>query len=1147
MKLPRMTQAFMAGLAMMGPGAGADSVDAQSALSAFLSANPISTRSASEPKATVDLETLKAAVVAGNFTPSRSWEFLRSACPGSCTDLGLDPSAWPVYPGVHRLSLCDETMLLQFSLYTTVNQSQSRVGLRGCTADLVADTAAQTGSTSCQMPTNMTSVVSALQISRDTAASAASSDTDAIAALTQLLAYETLNPSGACNETINFALAGQTAVGLYMGSSLHSQNLLAPILESLIEEIQDNGVTETLVVQLCSSQHSARYAFGVIISLSGDLSAAQTAVQTWRNSSCITSLDDSTVWQNLTYSIPTVSHARTNTTSLWARQRTTCTAVQVVSGDTCTTLATECGITATELSTYNPSSTLCSNLTVGEYICCTEGSAPDYAPSPDADGYCYSYLIQTGDSCDVLAATYTLTTAEIESYNNETWGWLGCGDLLVGEYMCLSSGYPPMPAVIANAVCGPQVNGTVSVPYGTNLSTLNECPLNACCDIWGQCGITAEFCTPTESTTGNPGTAANNTNGCISNCGTEIVQSDAPSEVFKIGYFEGYDVERACMRTMIADIDTSLYTHIHMSFATLNADLSYNISSLEDQWNDFVELDGVKRIITVGGWDFSTDADTYDIFRSAVSDSTNRATLITNTIDLLTTYDLDGVDWDWEYPAEPDIPDIPADSTDDGTNFFLFLLELQMQMAIDAPDKTISTTAPSSFWYLKGIPIMAISEVVDYIVLMAYDLHGQWDWNNTYADPGCPQGGCLRSHVNLTETVSALSMITKAGVPSNMVAVGVASYARSFQMTEADCYGPDCTFTGPDSGAVPGACTDTAGYISNAELAGIAEEEEVYTYIDEDSNSNIMVWNDTQWAGYMDDDIKASRAELYEGYNFLGIADWAIDLLTSNGSTSASEGSSCEVYIDPSIWDEDSPSVTAVPGCSLIWPPQPLSSTTTITLPPWTTTLTYTTVVTETTSASSGGDLTAVTSHVSYWFPTVISVPPVSTTAIPVWGVNLPNGSTTGTIWLTSSVEPSPFAITWTPTIGGTTVVSAATTTATETSNVVVWGDYTYVEPAVTETLGGSTTVISGTILPPVTTTVTPVVYPSTTDTTHDTKLNSKTTKWTSGKPPSPTATAGCAGCGTGCVLFCDSACPICPIGVDITGGGSGEGDDDDD
>ena len=258
-----------------------------------------------------------------------------------------------------------------------------------------------------------------------------------------------------------------------------------------------------------------------------------------------------------------------------------------------------------------------------------------------------------------------------------------------------------------------------------------------------------------------------------------------------------------------------------------------------------LNLDNVQRIITVGGRDFSTDVSTYDIFRSAVSDKTNRATFIANTIEFLTTYDLDGIDWDWEYPAEPDIVGITADSTDDGINFYLFLLELQMEMTISTPYKTISTTCSSSYWYLKGFPIMAISEVVNYIVMITYDLHGQWDWNNTNADPGCLDGGCLRSHVKLTETASALSMITKAGVSSNQIAIGVASYARSFQMSEAGCYGPNCTSTGPDSGTVEGPCTDTAGYISNAELAGIAKEEDVYTYVDITSNSNIMVWNKT--------------------------------------------------------------------------------------------------------------------------------------------------------------------------------------------------------------------------------------------------------------------------------------------------------------
>lgn len=79
---------------------------------------------------------------------------------------------------------------------------------------------------------------------------------------------------------------------------------------------------------------------------------------------------------------------------------------------------------------------------------------------------------------------------------------------------------------------------------------------------------------------------------------------------------------------------------------------------------------------------------------------------------------------------------------------------------------------------------------------MTYDLHGQWDAQNPNSQEGCPSGNCLRSQVNLTETMSSLVMITKAEVPSNKVVVGITSYGRSFNMAEAGCYGPECLYTG---------------------------------------------------------------------------------------------------------------------------------------------------------------------------------------------------------------------------------------------------------------------------------------------------------------------------------------------------------------
>lgn len=171
-----------------------------------------------------------------------------------------------------------------------------------------------------------------------------------------------------------------------------------------------------------------------------------------------------------------------------------------------------------------------------------------------------------------------------------------------------------------------------------------------------------------------------------------------------------------------------------------------------------------------------------------------------------------------------------------------------------------------------------MSSSLDYIIFMTYDLHGQWDYQSAFDDPGCPLGSCLRSHVNLTETLNSLSMITKAGVNSNKLIVGVASYGRAFEMTTAGCTGPMCTFTGPASGATPGSCTQTAGYIANAEIDKIIAAGGAQTSHDVSSDSDILVYNSVQWVAYMTNATKTSRTSVYKGLNMGGTSDWAVDL-----------------------------------------------------------------------------------------------------------------------------------------------------------------------------------------------------------------------------------------------------------------------------
>ncbi|KAI2940976.1 CAZyme family GH18 [Aspergillus niger] len=226
--------------------------------------------------------------------------------------------------------------------------------------------------------------------------------------------------------------------------------------------------------------------------------------------------------------------------------------------------------------------------------------------------------------------------------------------------------------------------------------------------------------------------------------------------------------------------------------------------------------------------------------------------------------DLDGVDIDWEYPGAPDLPENDPGTEEDGPNYLAFLVGLKNLL----PGKSVSIAAPASYWYLKQFPIKDMAKIVDYIVYMTYDLHGQWDAYNSNSQEGCATGNCLRSQVNLTQTKQSLAMITKSGVPGAKVIVGVTSYGRSFKMADPNCSGTDCLYTCDrlHSDAKKGECTNTAGYLAGAEIDDIMKDSSrvVKSYVDTTSNSDILVFM-----------ITMSGA-----WGLGGTSDWASDLQT---------------------------------------------------------------------------------------------------------------------------------------------------------------------------------------------------------------------------------------------------------------------------
>jgi GH18 family chitinase len=110
-------------------------------------------------------------------------------------------------------------------------------------------------------------------------------------------------------------------------------------------------------------------------------------------------------------------------------------------------------------------------------------------------------------------------------------------------------------------------------------------------------------------------------------------------------------MERDClwMKAKNANADGS-NTHIHWGFAEIDtAHWTPVIKDPKGQWADFKALTGVKRIVSFGGWAYSTEPATYNILRQAIIE--NRETFAIALASFVKTEGLDGVDIDWEYPG----------------------------------------------------------------------------------------------------------------------------------------------------------------------------------------------------------------------------------------------------------------------------------------------------------------------------------------------------------------------------------------------------------------------------------------------------------------------------------------------------------------
>lgn len=610
-------------------------------------------------------------------------------CPIFCEDLG-NTHSWISYHSVNRLARCHEPLLLQFTVTQPVSDPNSDILIRTCSLQpktnitsatnlvtenpkVTEDLAQQslTIAPACIAPGQQSNSTISLSISAQTVNATMAARVRVL--LKGLRAY--YNDQNNCDERFAFAQQDDLIIGAYIGASLGKASILSA-LDALEQAHTRNDLSaERTVAQLCGMDEHSDQVLGIVIDASGSLASVQRDALNWSKGVCVqdpgsplsSSLPISLTSQLL---VSNVSMSAVNTTSKrWLPKvygsdhhalfkRATCQYIQVQSGDGCASLASRCGISGDDFMRYNSQPNFCSTLQPGGYACCSAGD-PYSPPRPSAgsDGVCATHLIANGDTCGALAAKYNVKVEEIQAWNaGKTWAWTACEDMLVGYNLCVSDGLAPMPPPQAGTECGPLVPGTKRPSDSSiSLADLNPCPLKTCCSNWGFCGVFSEHCDRHDVPGGGPGSKAKGFQStCVSNCGNEIKTNSGPPTAFRrVGYYESYNLERKCLWLNAKDANTDgTFTHMHWGFGGIDPNTwKPTIIDPHGQWPGFKSLN-TKRIMSLGGWAYSTEAATYNILRSAIID--NADLFATNLARFVNDEGIDGIDIDWEYPGVSD-------------------------------------------------------------------------------------------------------------------------------------------------------------------------------------------------------------------------------------------------------------------------------------------------------------------------------------------------------------------------------------------------------------------------------------------------------------------------------------------------------------
>ena len=322
------------------------------------------------------------------------------------------------------------------------------------------------------------------------------------------------------------------------------------------------------------------------------------------------------------------------------------------------------------------------------------------------------------------------------------------------------------------------------------------------------------------------------------------------------------------------DIQSDLCTHIVYGFAVLDPN-SLTIRA-HDSWADFdnkfyeqvtaYKSKNKKVLLALGGWNDSKGGK----YSKLVSSASSRSKFIKHAVDFLTKHNFDGLDLDWEYPKCWQV-DCSAGPATDKENFAKWIQELHNALK---PKGLLLTAAvsPSNKVMDEGYDIPALDRYLDYVSVMTYDYHGQWDKQTGHVAPMFQHEEDSNIYFNTNYTVNYW---LQGGLRKSKLIMGMPMYGQSFTLETTSNNGLNSRTYG---GGTAGRFTRARGFLAYYEICDYVLNQGWTVVTDPKGTMGPYAYKGKQWVSFDDTKMIRFKSRYVKEMGLGGAMIWALDL-----------------------------------------------------------------------------------------------------------------------------------------------------------------------------------------------------------------------------------------------------------------------------